>query len=110
VLTDESNRVILQETVPEVAADSGDVQTQSGEAAELNGGAISEGKPDEPPVEVITNERKGIGKGVKAAIWTCAAVAAVFAAFVLVSRLMPGSTDFLLYSNDEIEILRAAGL
>ena len=62
------------------------------------------------PAPQPSPEKKGLGKGAKAAIWTCAAVAAAFAAFVLVSRLMPGSTDFLLYNEDEIEILRAAGL
>ena len=54
--------------------------------------------------------KKRLGKGIRVAIWTVAAVAAVFAAFVLVSRLMPGSTDFLLYNEEEIEILRSAGL
>lgn len=54
--------------------------------------------------------KKRLGKGIRVAIWTITAVAAVFAAFVLVSRLMPGSTDFLLYNEEEMEILRSAGL
>lgn len=57
-----------------------------------------------------TKPKKRLGMGARVAIWTCAAAAAAFAAFVLVSRLCPGSTDFLLYSSEEIEILRAAGL
>lgn len=60
--------------------------------------------------ETVHRKKKGLGKPVKAAIWTCAAVAAVFAAFVLASRLLPGSTDFLLYGSEDIEILRASGL
>ncbi|MGN1046255.1 MAG: hypothetical protein ACI4QG_04085, partial [Candidatus Cryptobacteroides sp.] len=67
-------------------------------------------QPEPQPTPQPSPEKKGLGKGAKAAIWTCAAVAAAFAAFVLVSRLMPGSTDFLLYNEEEIEILRAAGL
>ena len=57
-----------------------------------------------------TKPKKRLGRGARVAIWTCAAAAAAFAAFVLVSRLCPGSTDFLLYSNEEIEYLKAAGL
>ena len=57
-----------------------------------------------------TKPKKRLGMGARVAIWTCAAAAAAFAAFVLVSRLCPGSTDFLLYSNEEIEYLKAAGL
>ena len=57
-----------------------------------------------------TKHKKRLGMGARVAIWTCAAAAAAFAAFVLVSRLCPGSTDFLLYSNEEIEYLKAAGL
>lgn len=67
-------------------------------------------QPEPQPAPQPSPEKKGLGKGAKAAIWTCAAVAAAFAAFVLVSRLMPGSTDFLLYNEEEMEILRAAGL
>lgn len=66
--------------------------------------------PQPQPEPAPRPEKKRLGKGIKAAIWTCAAVAAAFAAFVLFSRLMPGSTDFLLYSSGDIEILRAAGL
>lgn len=69
-----------------------------------------ESQPESQPEPQPEPRKKRLGKGIRVAIWTVAAVAAVFAAFVLVSRLMPGSTDFLLYSSEEMEILRAAGL
>ena len=69
-----------------------------------------EPQPESQPEPQPEPRKKRLGKGIRVAIWTVAAVAAVFAAFVLVSRLMPGSTDFLLYSSEEMEILRAAGL
>ena len=69
-----------------------------------------ESHPESQPEPQPEPRKKILGKGIRVAIWTVAAVAAVFAAFVLVSRLMPGSTDFLLYNEEEMEILRAAGL
>lgn len=69
-----------------------------------------EHQPESQPEPQPEPRKKRLGKGIRVAIWTVAAVAAVFAAFVLVSRLMPGSTDFLLYNEEEMEILRAAGL
>ena len=69
-----------------------------------------ESQPESQPEPQPEPRKKRLGKGIRVAIWTVAAVAAVFAAFVLVSRLMPGSTDFLLYNEEEIEILRSAGL
>lgn len=67
-------------------------------------------QPESQPEPQPEPRKKRLGKGIRVAIWTITAVAAAFAAFVLVSRLMPGSTDFLLYSSEEMEILRAAGL
>ena len=69
-----------------------------------------EPQPESQPEPQPEPRKKRLGKGIRVAIWTITAVAAVFAAFVLVSRLMPGSTDFLLYSSEEMEILRSAGL
>ena len=92
------------------AEESGDshLETVTAEGAreqepETNSEIISETKSETKP-------KKRLGRGARVAIWTCAAAAAAFAAFVLVSRLCPGSTDFLLYSNEEIEYLKAAGL
>ena len=92
------------------AEESGDshLETVTAEGAreqepETNSEIISETKSETKP-------KKRLGMGARVAIWTCAAAAAAFAAFVLVSRLCPGSTDFLLYSNEEIEYLKAAGL
>lgn len=88
------------------AEESGDshLETVTGEGA----------REQEPETKSETNSetkpKKRLGRGARVAIWTCAAAAAAFAAFVLVSRLCPGSTDFLLYSNEEIEYLKAAGL
>ena len=88
------------------AEESGDshLETVTGEGA----------REQEPETNSETNSetkhKKRLGMGARVAIWTCAAAAAAFAAFVLVSRLCPGSTDFLLYSNEEIEYLKAAGL
>ena len=69
-----------------------------------------EPQPESQPEPQPEPRKKRLGKGIRVAIWTITAVAAVFAAFVLVSRLMPGSTDFLLYNEEEMEILRSAGL
>ena len=92
------------------AEESGDshLETVTAEGAreqepETNSEIISETNSETKP-------KKRLGMGARVAIWTCAAAAAAFAAFVLVSRLCPGSTDFLLYSNEEIEYLKAAGL
>lgn len=92
------------------AEESGDshLETVTAEGAreqepETNSEIISETNSETKP-------KKRLGMGARVAIWTCAAAAAAFAAFVLVSRLCPGSTDFLLYSNEEIEYLKAVGL
>ena len=71
---------------------------------------FAEPQPESQPEPQPEPRKKRLGKGIRVAIWAITAVAAVFAAFVLVSRLVPGSTDFLLYNEEEIEILRSAGL
>lgn len=96
-----------EETAAEESGDS-HLETVTAEGAreqepETNSEIISETNSETKP-------KKRLGMGARVAIWTCAAAAAAFAAFVLVSRLCPGSTDFLLYSNEEIEYLKAAGL
>ena len=101
------------ETAAEEPAAEEPAAEESGDS-HLETGTAEGAREQEPETNSETNSetkpKKRLGMGARVAIWTCAAAAAAFAAFVLVSRLCPGSTDFLLYSNEEIEYLKAAGL
>ena len=64
--------------------------------------ASAESSPKKAP-----RVRKRLSRGWSAAVWSAAAVVVFLAAFTAVSRLIPGSTDRLLYTPEQLEIINA---
>ncbi len=98
-----------EEDVPEVAG-SGNEDEKSGDGiSDVDAGRDVDARPDEGYVEEAGG-KKGPGKGARVAlIVVCAVVALAVVAlgvFILLAHLCPDFIDSILYTEEELEILR----